>query len=107
MHPRVEFIHTEANGVQSVDGETSKGQEEGFSGRERLALLEGKRGELGGREGHNAASSFEVAGEQASTRIDVSFGESSCVGPRGGTKRRWETRHCYCWRSGTGRLSAG
>ena len=42
MHPSVEFIHTETNGVQSVDGGRQKGKEDSFSWRERLAFLEGK-----------------------------------------------------------------
>ena len=78
MHPGVELIHPETNGVQSVDSGTKEGDEDRFSWRERLALAGGKRRELLGREGHDAMSSLEVTGEEASTRVDVGFRESSC-----------------------------
>ena len=42
MHPSMEFIHRETNGVQSVDGGTQEGKEDRFSWRERLAFLGGK-----------------------------------------------------------------
>ena len=101
MHPSVELIHPEANGVQSVDSRTQEGEEDRFSWRERLALLGGKRGELFGREGHDATSSFELTGEEASTWVDVGFGGGSRVGPRGGTKGRRKTRRCHGRGSGT------
>ena len=101
MHPSVEFIHPETNGVQSVDSGTQEGEEDRFSWREGLALLGGKRGELLGREGHDATSSFEVTREEASTRVDVGFRGGSCVGPRVGTKGGRETRHYHGWGSGT------
>ena len=81
MHPSVEFIHPETKGVKGVDNGAQEGEEDRFSWRERLALLGGKRGELLGREGHDATSSFEVAGEAASTRVDVGFCGGRCVGP--------------------------
>ena len=56
MHPSVELIHLEANGVQSVDGGTQEGEEDRFSWRERLALLGGKRGEESGAGGDRAPS---------------------------------------------------
>ena len=107
MHSSVEFIHPETNGVQSVDSGTQEGEEDRFSWRERLAFLGGKRGELLGREGHDATSFFKIAGEEASTRVDVGFREGSCVGPSGGTKGRWETRRCHGRESGTRSLSEG
>ena len=101
MHPSVELIHPEINGVQSVDSGAQEGEEERFSWREGLALLGGNRGELLGREGHDTMSSFKVAGEEACTRVDVGFRGGSCVGPRGGTKGRRETRRCHGRLSGT------
>ena len=53
------------------------------------------------------ASSFKVTGEEASTRIDVGFRGGSCVGRRGGTKGRRETRRCHGRGSGTRSLSEG
>ena len=73
MHPSVEFIHPETNGVQGVNSGAQEGEEDRFSWREGLALLGGKRGELLGREGHDATSTFQVAGEEAGTRVDVGF----------------------------------
>ena len=105
MHPSVELIHAEANGVQSMDSGAQEGEEDRFSRRERLALLGGKRGELLGRKGHDATSSFEVTGEEASTWVDVRFRGGSCVGPRGGTKGRRKTRRCHGRGSGTRSLS--
>ena len=58
-----------------------------------------------GREGHDATSSFKVVGEETSTWVDVGFGGGGCVGHRGGTKGRRETRRCYCQGSGTRSLS--
>ena len=107
MHHSVEFIHPETNGVQSVDSGAQEGEEDRFSWRERLALLGDKRGELLGREGHNATSSFKVAGEEASTRVDVGFRGGNCVGPIGGTKGRRETRCCHGRGSGIRSLSEG
>ena len=107
MHPSVEFIHPETNGVQSVDSGAQEGEEDRFSWRERLALLRGKRGELLGREGHDATSSFKVTGEEASTRVDVCFRGGSCVGSRENTKRRRETRRCHGPGSWTRSLSEG
>ena len=107
MHPSVEFIHPETNGVQGVDSRAEEGEEDRFSWRERLELLGGKRGELLGREGHDATSTFKVAGEEAGTRVDVGFSGGSCVGPRGGTKGRRETRRCHGRGSGTRSLSEG
>ena len=107
MHPIVEFIHPETNGVQGVDSGAQEGEEDRFSWRERLALLGGKRRELLGREGHDAASSLKVAGEEASTRVAVGFREGSCVRPRGGTKGRRETRRCHGRGSKTRSLSEG
>ena len=101
----MEFIHPETNGVQGVDSEEKEGEEDRFSWGEGLPLLGGKRGELLGREGHNATSTFMVAGEEAGTRVDVGFKGGSCVGPRGGTKGRRETRRCHGWGSGTRSLS--
>ena len=46
MHPSVELIHPETNGVQSVNSGTQEREEDRFSWRERLALLGGERGEL-------------------------------------------------------------
>ena len=57
--------------------------------------------------GHDTTSSFKVTGEEASTRIDVGFRGSSCVGPRGGTKGRREIRRCHGLGSGTRSLSEG
>ena len=105
MPPGVEFVHTETNGVQSIDSGTHEGEEDRFSCRERLALLGGKRGELLGRKGHDATSSFQVTGEEASTRIEVGFRGGSCVGPRGGTNGGRETRRCHGEHSGTRSLS--
>ena len=68
-------------------------------------LADGKRGDLVGRKGHDAASLFEVAGKEASTKINVGFGGGSGVGPRGDKKGRWETRRCHSWGSGTRSLS--
>ena len=62
MHPSVELIHLETNGVQGVDSGAQEGEEDGFSWREGLALWGGKRVELVGREGRDATSSFKVAG---------------------------------------------
>ena len=107
MHPSAEFIHQETNGVQSVDSGAQKGEEDRFSWRERLALLGGKRGELLGREGHDASSSFKVAGEEASTWVDVGFRGGSCIGPRVGPKGRRETRRYHGWGSGTRSLREG
>ena len=107
MHPSVELIHPEANGVQSVDSGTQEGEEDRFSWRERLALLGGKGGELLGREGHDATISFQVTREEASTRVDVGFRGGSCIGPRGGTKGGRETRRCHGRGSGTRSLSEG
>ena len=105
MHPSVEFIHPETNGVQSVDSGAQEGEDDIFSRRVGLAFLGGKGGELLGREGHAATSSFEVAGEEAGTPGDVGFREDSCVGPRVGTKGRGETRRCHGRGSGTRSLS--
>ena len=107
MHPSVEFIHPEADGVQGMDSGAQEGEADRFSWREGLALLGGKRGELLGREGHDATSFFKVAGEEASTRVDVSFRGGSCVGPRGCTKERRETRRCHGRGSETRSLSEG
>ena len=107
MHPSVKLIHTETNGVQGVDSGAQKGEEDRFSWREGLALLGGKRGELLGREGHDATSSFLVAGEEASTRVDIGFRRGSCVGPREGTKGRRKTKRCHGLGSGTPSLSEG
>ena len=107
MHPSVEFIHLETNGVQGMDSGAQKGEEDRFSWRERLALLGGKRGELLGREGHDATSSFEVTGEEASTWVDVGCRGGSCVGPRGGAEGRRKTRRCNGRGSGTRSLSEG
>ena len=107
MHPSVEFVHPETDRVQSVDSGAQEGEEDGFSWRKRLALLGGKRAELLGRKRHDATSSFKVTGEEASTQIDVSFRGSSCVGPRGGTKGRRETRRFHGLGSGTRSLSDG
>ena len=107
MHPSVEFIHQETNGVQSVDGGGQEGEEYRFPWQERLALLRGKRGELLGHEGHDATSSSKVTGEEASTLVDVGFRGGSCIGPRGGTKGRRETRRCHGRGSGTRGLSEG
>ena len=107
MHPGVELIYPETYGVQSVDSGTQEGEEDRFSWRERLALLGGKRGELLGQEGHDATSSFEITGEEASPRVDVGFRGGSCVGPRGGTKGGRETRRCHGRGSGTRSLSEG
>ena len=95
MHPCVEFIHPGTNGVQSVDSGKQEGEEDRFHWRERLALLGGKRGELLGRKGHDATSSFKVMGEEAGTGMDVGFRGGSCIGPRGGTKGRRETCRCH------------
>ena len=92
MHPSVELIHPEANGVQGMDSGTEEGEEDRFSWREGLALLGGKRGELLGRKGYDATSSFEVTGEEASTWVDVGFRGGSCVGPRGGRQREEENQ---------------
>ena len=90
-----------------MEGGKLEGKEDRFSWRERLARLGGKREELVGREGHDTASSFKVAGEKASNRINVGFGGGSGVGPRGDTKGRWETRRCHGWGSGMQSLSEG
>ena len=42
MHLSVEFVHTETNGVQGLDGGTQEGKEDRFSWLERLAFLGGK-----------------------------------------------------------------
>ena len=105
MHPGVELVHLETNGVQSLDSGTQEGEEDRYPWGERLVLLGGKRGELLGREGHDATSSFKVTGEEASTWVDVSFSGGSCVGPRGGTKGRRETRRCHGRSLGTRSLS--
>ena len=103
----MEFIHPDTNGVQGVDSGAQEGEVDRFSWRDGLALLGGKRGELVGQEGHDATSSFKVAGEEASTRVDVSFRGGSCVGPRGGTNGRRKTRRCHNRDSGTRSLSEG
>ena len=105
MHPSMKFIHPETNGVQGVDSGAQEGVEDKFSWQEGLALLGGKRGELLGREGHDATSTFKVAGEEAGTRVDVGFRGGSCVRPRGGTKGRRETGRCHGRGSGTRSLS--
>ena len=107
MHPIVEFIHPETNGVQSVDSRAQEGEKDRFSWGERLAILGGKRRELLGREEHDATSSFKVTGEEASTRVYVGFRGASSVGPRGCTKGRRETRGCHGRSSGTRSLSEG
>ena len=106
MHSSMEFIHTATNQVQSVESGTYAGEEDRFFGQERLTLLRCKRGELVGRKGHDATSSFGVTGEEASTRINVGFREGSCVGPRG-TKGTRETRCCHGRSLGTRSLSEG
>ena len=103
----MEFNHPETNGVQGVDSAAQEGEEDRFSWREGLALLGGKRGELLGREGHDVMTSFEVAGEEANTRVDVGFRGGSCVRPRGGTKGRRESRGCDGRGSGTRGRSEG
>ena len=107
MHPSVEFVYPQTDGVHSVDSGAQEGWEDRFSWRKRLALLGGKRGELLGRKGHDAASSFKVTGEEASTLIDVGFRGSSCVRPRGGTKGTREIRRCHSRGSGTRSLCEG
>ena len=88
-----------------MNGETYEGKEDRFSWRERLALLRGKCWELVVRERHDVASPFDVAGGETSTRIDVGFGEGSCVGPGGDTQPGWEIRSCPGWGSGMQSLS--
>ena len=78
-----------------MESRAEEQEENRFPWLETLALVRGKCGELVGREGHNVAGSFKVVGEEASTRIDVGFRRGSCVGPREGTKGRWETRRCH------------
>ena len=107
MHPGVELIYPETNGVKSVDSGTQEGEEDRFSWRERLALLGGKRRELLGRKGHDATSSFKITGEEASTRVDVGFRGGRCVGPRGGAKGGREPKRCQGRGSGTQNLSEG
>ena len=60
-----------------------------------------------GREGHDATSSLEVTGEEASTWVDVGFGVGSSVGPRWDTEGGRETRRCHGRGSGTRSLSEG
>ena len=107
MHPTMAFVHPEMDRVQSVDSGAPEGEEDRFSWRKRLAHLGGKREELLGRKRHDATSSFKVTGEEAGTRIDVGFRGSSCVGPKGGTKGRRETRRCHGLGPATRSLSEG
>ena len=107
MHLGVEVVHAKTNGVRGVDGRAGERNEDRFSWRESLAFLGGECRQLVRRESHDRVGSFKVTGEEASTWVDVGFGVGSSVGPRGGTKGRWETRRCQGWGSWTRSLSEG
>ena len=63
----MEFVYAETDGVEVMDGGADKREENQFPRQETLTLLGDKCGELVGQKSHNAASTFMVAGEKAST----------------------------------------
>ena len=56
-----------------MDSRGEEGERNRFPRRETLALLRSTCGKLVGQESHDAAGSFKVTGEKASTWIDVGF----------------------------------